>query len=95
MSYTVTILDTPFQFQVNAGETVLQAALRQEIPVPWGCGGGICGVCMTKVVSGEMVYPDGDPLALFEEDAEAGMGLFCVGEPRSDLVLAVPEMNTE
>ena len=92
MSYTVTIQNTAWRFQVDAGETVLQAALRQDIPVPWGCGGGVCGVCMAQIVSGEMVYPDGDPLALFEEDAAAGKGLFCVGEPASDLVLEVPEI---
>lgn len=95
MKYRVTILQTPFQFDVRAGETVLQAALRQEVPVPWGCGGGVCGVCMGKIVSGDMHYPDGEPLALFEEDAAAGMGLFCVGYPTSDLVLDVPEMGTD
>jgi len=78
MNYRVTILQTPFQFDVRAGETVLQAALRQDIPVP-----------------GAMHYPDGEPLALFEEDAAAGMGLFCVGYPTTDLVLAVPEMGTD
>jgi ferredoxin len=95
MRYTVTLLNTPFRFEVNSGETVLQAALRHEIPMPWGCGAGVCGVCMGKIVAGEMIYPDGDPLALFEEDAEAGMGLFCVGEPTSDLVLDIPEMGTD
>lgn len=95
MSHTVTIQNTPYRFRVEAGESVLQAALRQEIPVPWGCGGGVCGVCMGQVISGEMVYPDGEPLALFEEDATDGKGLFCVGHPTSDLVLDIPEMGED
>lgn len=95
MSYTVTILNTDWRFAVNAGETLLQAALRQEVPVPWGCGGGVCGVCMSQLVSGDVVYPDGEPLALFEEDAEAGKILPCTSEPRSDLVLNVPEMGED
>lgn len=95
MNYTVTILNTNWRFAVNAGETVLQAALRQDVPVPWGCGGGVCGVCMAQIVSGEIVYPDGEPLALFEEDAETGKCLPCASEPRSDLVLDVPEMGTD
>ena len=90
--YTVTIRDTPYQFTVQAGETVLQAALRQQIPMPWGCAAGICGVCLGQIVSGQMHYPDGEPLALFEEDAADGTGLFCVGVPLSDLVLAIAEM---
>ena len=92
MPYTVTIQNTPWRFQVNEGETVLQAALRQEIPVPWGCGGGICGVCMGQIVSGEMIYPDRGPPARFEKDAAEGKGVFCGGEPASDLVLEVPEI---
>jgi ferredoxin len=95
MAHTVTILNTGFQFEVWADETVLQAALRQDIPVPWGCGAGVCGVCMAQIVSGEMTYPDGEPLALFEEDAAAGMGLVCAGHPCSDLVLEVPEMGAD
>jgi ferredoxin len=95
MAYTVTIQNTPWHFQVNADETVLQAALRQEIPVPWGCGGGVCGVCMGHIVSGKMVYPDGEPIALFEEDAEAGKGLFCAGHPVSDMIIDLPEMDED
>ena len=93
MAYTVTIQNTPYRFQVNQGESLLQAALRHDIAVPWGCGGGVCGVCMSQLVSGELAYPDGDPLALFEEDAAAGKCLLCVGYPQSDVVLNVPEMG--
>ncbi|MBK8452174.1 MAG: 2Fe-2S iron-sulfur cluster-binding protein [Thiofilum sp.] len=92
MTYKITILDTDYTFEALPNETLLQAALRQKIPVPWGCGGGICGICLSKIVSGTMVY-DGEPLALFEEDVEAGKGLICVGYARSDLVLDVPEMD--
>ncbi|QLQ30417.1 MAG: 2Fe-2S iron-sulfur cluster binding domain-containing protein [Candidatus Thiothrix singaporensis] len=95
MPYNVTILNTGCRFQVNDGETLLQAALRQEVPVPWGCGGGVCGVCMAQIVSGEVRYPDGEPLALFEEDAAAGRLLPCVSQPCSDLVLNVPEMGKD
>lgn len=92
MPYTVSIQNTPWSFEVAAGESVLQAALRQEVPVPWGCGGGVCGTCMAQVISGQITYPDAEPLALVEEDAAAGKALLCVGYPASDLLLAVPEM---
>lgn len=94
MPHTVTIRNTPYRFVVNDDETVLQAALRNDIPVPWGCGGGVCGVCLSQIVSGNVRYPDGQPLALFEEDAEAGKLLPCTCQPISDLVLDVPEMDT-
>ena len=93
MSYRVSIENTPYQFTVEQGESVLQAALRANIDMPWGCGDGLCGVCMGHIVSGEIIYPGGPPMALFEEDEEQGKGLFCVGYPQSDLVLNIPEMN--
>lgn len=92
MAYQVSILNTPYVFSVNENESILQAAARQNISLPFSCGSGICGVCMSQVVSGEVVYPDGSPLALFESDQACGKALFCVGFARSDLVLDIPEM---
>lgn len=85
MTVTVTIQSTGERFTVADGETILQAALRQGITLPHGCQGGVCGACISRIVSGTIAYPDGEPLALFEEDA--GMGLCCVGRPCGDLVI--------
>ena len=93
MVFHVRISNTGQQFQARAGETVLQAALRQGVQLPWGCGGGVCGSCLGQVLEGRMVYPDGLPLALFESDQAQGMGLFCVGCPVTDLVIHVPELG--
>ena len=83
--FTVTIHSSGERFTVEAGETILCAASRQGIALPCGCHNGICGTCISRIVSGQIDYPDGQPLALFEEDA--GKGLCCVGHPRSDLVI--------
>lgn len=93
MSYTVRILNTPYQFNAEAEESILEAAIRQHIPLPWGCGAGLCGMCLGQIIQGEIVYTKGMPLALFEEDEQAGMGLFCCGYARSDLVISHPEMD--
>lgn len=93
--YTVRIHKTAYQFQVAERETLLQAALRQDIPLPWGCNMGICGVCMGTVLEGQLEYLIGSnsPLALFEEDAAEGKALFCCAYACSDLVIAVPELG--
>ncbi len=85
MSVTVTIASSGACFTVEAGETILDAALRQDVPLPHGCRHGICGACISHVISGRIDYPDGAPMALF--DAEAGTGLCCVGRPSGDLVI--------
>ena len=86
-TYTVFIQPGGTQFEVAAGETILQAARRQGVIIPYGCHSGVCGVCISRVIEGRIDYPDGEPLALFEEDAAAGKGLCCVGRPLSDLVI--------
>jgi len=87
MSFSVTISPTGERFQVDQGETILEAALRQGISLPYGCDSGICGVCISRVISGRIAYPDGEPMALPEEDVLAGKGLCCVGHPCEDLVI--------
>ena len=86
MTYTVTICSTGARFTVETGETILQAGLRQGVRLPYGCHGGMCGVCISRILGGSITYPDGPPLAL-EEDTGTGNGLCCVGHPESDLVI--------
>jgi ferredoxin len=87
MPYTVTIPSTGARFTVEAGETILQAGLRQGVTLPYGCHGGMCGVCISRVLEGRITYPEGPPLALAEADVLENKGLCCVGHPGSDLVI--------
>ena len=93
MTYLALIANTSEQFTVEEGETLLAAALGQGVDLPWGCGSGICGTCMGDVVSGEVYYPDGMPLALFETDAQQGKALLCSCCAKSDLVLYIAEKS--
>jgi len=87
MAYTVTIPSSGERFTVETGETILQAGLRQGIVLPYGCHGGLCGVCLSRIIKGRILYPEGPPPALADEEAMAGQGLCCVGYPASDLVI--------
>lgn len=93
MSYTVTIQPSGHQISVNAGETVIDAALRQGIMIPYSCRGGTCGSCMGEVLSGEITYPDGLPPAITEAEAAEGKALFCRAQPLSDLEIRVREVR--
>jgi len=85
MAATVIVHSTGARFVVDDGETILQAALRQGIQLPHGCYNGVCGACISRIISGRIDYPDGQPLALFAEGADKG--LCCVGLPHGDLVI--------
>ncbi|WP_440997605.1 CDP-6-deoxy-delta-3,4-glucoseen reductase [Arhodomonas sp. SL1] len=95
MSYRVRIENTRHEFTVDEGESVLDAALRQGLILPYSCRGGTCGTCMGKVVEGEVRYPDDRrPPALSEAEEAVGQALFCQARPASDLAIEVREVRS-
>jgi CDP-4-dehydro-6-deoxyglucose reductase len=93
MSYQVTIQSSGHTFAVEASETVLEAALRQGIILPYGCRNGACGSCMGTVAAGSVAYDHGLPPALNEQDAALHKALFCQAHPASDLTIQVREVD--
>jgi ferredoxin len=97
MPYKVTIKNSGESFTVENEETILVAAKRQKITLPYGCDNGVCGACVYKIIAGDVEYPAGQPFALLDEDIEAGKGLCCVGHPNSDMEIELeyPEEDFE
>lgn len=94
MSFTTTILPSNHKFQVDAGETVLEAALRQGFTLPYSCRDGVCGACKGKVLQGSVDYGKHQASTLSEADKAAGLALFCCAKPLSDLVIECKEVST-
>ncbi len=86
---TVTLLPGGRTFDAAAAESVLDAALRAGIALPYGCRNGACRSCAARVVSGAIAYPGGTPGALDRAERSAGRALLCAATARSDLVLEV------
>ena len=88
MSFRVVVLQTAATFEVQAGESVLDAALRQQVALPHECGFGGCGSCRVRLVAGRVDY-DEMPLALTPEEVEQGYALACQARPLSDLTISL------
>jgi len=93
MSYQVTIQSSGHTFAVEDSESILDAALRQGIILPYGCRNGACGSCMGTVAAGSVAYAHGLPPALSEQDAALHKALFCQAHPASDLTIQVREVD--
>lgn len=80
-------------FTVDAHETVLEAALRQGIGLPYGCRNGACGACRGKVLTGEVSAEGYSEQALSEQDRVKGYTLFCCAHPKGDLTIEASEIK--
>ncbi|WP_459614625.1 CDP-6-deoxy-delta-3,4-glucoseen reductase [Bordetella sp. 2513F-2] len=93
MSFQVTIQPSQHQFQVESGQTVLEAALAAGIVLPYSCRTGACSTCKGRVVSGQVDAGPYPAQILAPEELSQGYTLFCQARPQSDLVLESTEVR--
>jgi len=87
MSYQVTIEPTGEQIEVEEGQTILQAALRQGVWLPFACGHGTCATCKVQVLEGEADIGAASSFALMDMERDEGKVLACCAVPQSDMVI--------
>ena len=92
LSFTVTINLTGHQFTVAAGETVLEAAQRAGVALPYSCRAGVCGSCKATLLEGSCDYPLNPPVGLNAGALAEGAVLPCQAVPTSDLLLQAREV---
>ena len=93
MSYQITIKPSNHVFTVSAGETILEAALREGFVIAYGCRNGACGTCKGKVLEGTVDYGKYQEHALPEAEKKLGMALFCQAKPLTDLAIECREIG--
>lgn len=87
MSYQLTIEPLGSTIEVEEGQTILDAALRQGVYIPHACGHGLCGSCKVDVVEGVVEHGNANPFALMDFEREAGKTLACCALLQSDATI--------
>ncbi|MCU4570067.1 NADH:ubiquinone reductase (Na(+)-transporting) subunit F [Acinetobacter ursingii] len=87
MSYQVTIEPLGTTIEVAEDQTILDAALRQGVWLPFACGHGTCGTCKVQVTDGFYDVGDASPFALMDIEREEQKVLACCCKPESDMVI--------
>jgi CDP-4-dehydro-6-deoxyglucose reductase len=95
MSFQVKVEPSGRTFSVNEGETLLAAAIRQGIGLPYGCKDGACGSCKCKKLEGAVIHGTHQSKALSAQEEENGLILACCGIPQSDVVLESRQVTDE
>lgn len=74
--------------RAEAGETIVDAAERVDVALPYGCLYGACGTCAAELLEGEVRHGR-SPRALKPSALDEGYVLLCVAAPESDCRLRV------
>ena len=83
----VTLQPSGHQFEVEEGEAILAAALRQHFVLPYGCRNGACGSCKGRLLEGSIDYGVYQRKALPDAEKAQGKALFCQAKPLTDVVI--------
>lgn len=87
--YSITLNKDGSQFESYADETILQAAIRQGVKLPYGCTDGYCFGCLQEIVAGQTEYrqPVQDVGDLLKYQA-----MLCKAHAQFDVVLNCAQM---
>ena len=93
MDYAIKIGERDRPLRCGPGRTILEAALEAGVPYPHGCGSGICGICKSRLLTGEVGLTTYSEFALTADERADGLILACRAQPRSDCAVAWLELD--
>lgn len=89
MIYNVTIKPNNIHFTVKADQTILAAAIEQNMILPFRCKVGVCMTCLCKKIEGKVEYHL-EPM-LTEQEQQQGWIFPCQAYAKSHLILTLEE----
>lgn len=78
---TLVVDDETTTFEMSAKQTILEAALKQGIDVPYSCQGGVCSSCLCRITEGTAEMKKNSILS--ESEIAEGLILSCQAVPTS------------
>ncbi len=76
--------DVTYNIEVEPNQTILEAALDEDIDLPFACSSGTCNVCQAKCLKGKVEMEEDEGLT--QEEIEENYILTCVSRPITDEV---------
>jgi ferredoxin len=95
MTKTCTLTPSGRSFPVDDGETLLAAALRAGVVLPYGCKDGACGSCKATLVAGAVDHGHYQKKALSDADRDAGGLLLCQATAETDITVSARVVAAE
>ncbi len=80
-----------YKIPVTYPQNILQAALYNNVQLPFSCRGGQCSTCVARCLSGSVVMSINEVLT--SQDINRGLVLTCVSYPQTDVLLTFDQEN--
>src|SRR5262249_51030749 len=87
MTFQVTLHPAERAFDVARDETILAAAMRAGVGMPYGCRDGACGSRKSRLKEGRVIHGAHQQKALSNAEEDAGWILTCCATPQTDCVV--------
>ncbi|MEW9670018.1 NADH:ubiquinone reductase (Na(+)-transporting) subunit F [Ammoniphilus sp. 3BR4] len=95
-TYEVTLEPSGKTIIAKEGQTLLDAAIRNGIQIPYGCRHGSCSACKAQVLEGDYQLMDRvSEYSLMSFEREEGFVLLCSTVAESDLVVEIEEDESD
>ncbi|QNP49582.1 CDP-6-deoxy-delta-3,4-glucoseen reductase [Diaphorobacter aerolatus] len=94
-TFTISVQPSGRIFTAQDDETILTAAIRSGVGLPYSCKDGSCGSCKCKKLSGSVVHKEHAEKALSAAEEEAGFVLTCSARALTDVVLESRQVTDE
>lgn len=82
---TVIVDEEKTTFEMSQKQTILEAALDEEIDAPYSCQGGICSSCLARLKEGEATMRQNNILT--DSELAEGLILTCQAQPTTPTVV--------
>lgn len=81
---TVLVDDETIEISVNSEQTILEAALKHDVDVPYSCQGGVCSSCICRITKGTAEMRQNSVLT--DGEVAEGLVLSCQAVPTSAVI---------
>jgi len=82
---SILVDDETFEFEMSQKQTILEAALDEDIDAPYSCQGGICSSCIAKITEGEATMRQNNILT--DGELAEGLILTCQAQPTTPTIV--------
>lgn len=95
-TFELTLEPSGKSIKVKEGQTLLDAAIRNGIQVPYGCRHGNCSACKARVLEGDVQLMDRvSEYSLMSFERDEGYVLLCSTVAEGDVVIEVEEEEAD